>query len=36
MSKKIKLDPRNARIHDERNKSAAEKSLRELKVMRDG
>jgi len=30
MSKKIKLDPRNARIHDERNKSAVKKSLAEL------
>ena len=30
MAKKIKLDPRNARTHPERNKAAVEKSLREL------
>ena len=30
MAKKIKLDPRNARSHPDRNRSAVEKSLREL------
>jgi len=28
--RKIKLDPRNARSHPDRNRSAVEKSLREL------
>ena len=30
MAKKIKLDPRNARSHPDRNRSAVEKLLREL------